>query len=189
VLGAASPRHHSRESSSVGRSFLGKPGELAAGIAQACPAVRKERHLDPGRLAAECEAFRESPYSKGFQSGLLSPILNAVRPAAFTLVNSKTKRTLKSLAVVTCRTELICFPESNAVLLSIVEELGAGPSPGRSGRRAARATCLMHSATVGVSIQGRRKTGGWGFGRSRWYGRRRCDGAFFSDGAERPAYV
>jgi hypothetical protein len=86
---------------------------------------------DPTRLAAECEAFRASPYSKGFQSGFLSPILNAVRPADFSLVNSKTKRALKSLTGLTCRTRLVHYPASNALVRSIVKELGAElPSAG-----------------------------------------------------------
>jgi 5-methylcytosine-specific restriction protein B len=35
---------------------------------------------DPDQLADACAEFAELPYSKGFQSGMLSPILNAIRP-------------------------------------------------------------------------------------------------------------
>jgi hypothetical protein len=80
---------------------------------------------DPERLTEECHSFRDSPYSKGFQSGFLSPILNAVRPSAFALVNSKTRNTLKSLAHLRCGTQLVDYPTSNALVRSIVEELGA----------------------------------------------------------------
>jgi hypothetical protein len=78
---------------------------------------------DPSRLAVECEAFRHSSYSKGFQSGFLSPILNAVRPSDFAIVNSKTKRTLKGLANLTCKTHLADYPTSNMLVRSIVAEL------------------------------------------------------------------
>ena len=95
------------------------------------PGVRKDGHDRPEPARAECEAFRESSHSKGFQSGFLSPILNAVRPADFSLVNSKTKRTLKNLAGVICYTGLVGYPTSNGLVRSIVDELGAAlPSAG-----------------------------------------------------------
>lgn len=78
---------------------------------------------DPTTLVAECSAFRDSQYSKGFQAGLLSPILNAVRPDAFSVVNSKTKRTLKALAGLECYTRLKAYPASNALVQAVVAQL------------------------------------------------------------------
>jgi 5-methylcytosine-specific restriction protein B len=45
---------------------------------------RCEEHLD--QLAEACREFSESPYSKGIQAGLITPILNAVRPEDFCLL-------------------------------------------------------------------------------------------------------
>lgn len=80
---------------------------------------------DASRLAAECDAFRDSEYSKGFQSGFLSPILNAVKPEEFVLVNSKTKRAMKELAGLDCKTQLRFYAASNSLMKTVVSELGA----------------------------------------------------------------
>jgi len=44
---------------------------------------------DPASLPAICRDFDDLPYTTGFQTGLLTPILNALRPDEFIIVNSK----------------------------------------------------------------------------------------------------
>ena len=51
----------------------------------------------PSDLASACIDFDTSPYSKGFQMGTLTPILNALRPDAFVLINSKPRRVINYL--------------------------------------------------------------------------------------------
>lgn len=103
-------------------------------IAQLVLTLVRNVTAEPARLEDECEAFRSSPYSKGFQAGFLSPILNAVRPADFSLVNSKTKRALKGLTGINCPTSLVHFQESNALLHSVVSALRDDlPSAGIGG--------------------------------------------------------
>lgn len=49
---------------------------------------------DPARIAQWCERFRENPLSKGFRAAFLSPMLNALRPELFAIVNKKPLRLL-----------------------------------------------------------------------------------------------
>jgi len=48
----------------------------------------------PDELEAACKEFSESPYSKGLQSGMLSPILNALHSDRFFVINNKTRNSL-----------------------------------------------------------------------------------------------
>lgn len=48
----------------------------------------------PDELEAACKEFSESPLSKGLQSGMLSPILNALHPDRFFVINNKTRKAL-----------------------------------------------------------------------------------------------
>jgi hypothetical protein len=49
---------------------------------------------DPELLSEACAEFAQLPYSKGFQTGMLTPILNALRPEDYLLVNDKSRRTI-----------------------------------------------------------------------------------------------
>jgi hypothetical protein len=50
------------------------------------------RCLDtPDQLAAACAEFAALSYSNGFQAGMLTPILNALRPEEFAIVNGKSR--------------------------------------------------------------------------------------------------
>lgn len=49
---------------------------------------------DPEQLPEACEEFAQLPYVKGFQTGMLTPILNALRPDDYLLVNYKSRRTI-----------------------------------------------------------------------------------------------
>jgi 5-methylcytosine-specific restriction enzyme B len=46
---------------------------------------------DPDQLEAACKEFAESPYSRGFQTGMLTPILSALVPDQFILINNKSR--------------------------------------------------------------------------------------------------
>ena len=49
---------------------------------------------DPEKLSEACAEFARLPYVKGFQTGMLTPILNALRPEDYLLVNYKSRRTI-----------------------------------------------------------------------------------------------
>ena len=48
----------------------------------------------PDQLYEACKEFSDSPYSKGFQTGTLTPILNALNPDKFILINNKSRQVL-----------------------------------------------------------------------------------------------
>ena len=78
---------------------------------------------DPNDLAEACATFDALPHSKGFQAGMLSPILNALDPEHFALFNSKTRRTLKYFSGAKLEAALTAYPAANAALHSLVEAL------------------------------------------------------------------
>ncbi|MDJ0635961.1 MAG: AAA family ATPase [Xenococcaceae cyanobacterium MO_188.B29] len=45
-----------------------------------------------------CNNFAQSPYSKGFQSGIISPILNTLKPDDFIVINKKSLNTINYFA-------------------------------------------------------------------------------------------
>jgi 5-methylcytosine-specific restriction enzyme B len=49
---------------------------------------------DPSQLSEACNEFSNLPYSKGFQTGMLTPILNALRPDDYVLINNKSRQVL-----------------------------------------------------------------------------------------------
>jgi 5-methylcytosine-specific restriction enzyme B len=49
---------------------------------------------DPEQLPEACAEFARLPYAKGFQTGMLTPILNALRPEDYLLVKYKSRQTI-----------------------------------------------------------------------------------------------
>jgi len=73
----------------------------------------KENFENPDRLEENCLIFAKSPYSKGFQSGTLSPILNALRPERFLLINSKSVKTINYFMGSNVSQNIEKYPETN----------------------------------------------------------------------------
>lgn len=83
----------------------------------------EQANADPSKLAAACAEFDESSYSKGMQSAFLSPILNALRPDDFLVLNFKSFEALRFLTGVEYSRKLRAYPESNAALRQLLEQL------------------------------------------------------------------
>jgi len=83
----------------------------------------------PVRLPESCRAFSAERYTHGFQSGLLSPILNAVRPDAFSIVNSKKRKTMSYLADIKFRSKLTNYPQANESIRKLISELSESGLP------------------------------------------------------------
>ena len=49
---------------------------------------------NPDQLSEACNEFAKLKYSKGFQTGMLTPILNALKPENFLLINNKSRYVL-----------------------------------------------------------------------------------------------
>ena len=79
---------------------------------------------EPGRLSEECEKFAELDYFKGFQSGLLSPALNALRPDVFHVVNNKSRVALNHFVGQSYSSKLSEYPSVNAALGKLIGEHG-----------------------------------------------------------------
>lgn len=65
-------------------------------VAEAIRAFVERALASPEAIEAHCRAFAANPVTKGLQSGFLSPILNALAPERFPLVNSKSLRMLRA---------------------------------------------------------------------------------------------
>ena len=78
---------------------------------------------DPDQLSAACAEFSELPYSKGFQTGMLTPILNALRPDDFLLVNNKSRRVINYFANTSHSQKLTDYPATNATGHDLIAEL------------------------------------------------------------------
>jgi 5-methylcytosine-specific restriction protein B len=66
-------------------------------------------------LEDACNAFSESPYSTGLQTGMLSPFLNAVDPDRFVIINNKSRRIVNSFKAegINFRQALVDYPKTN----------------------------------------------------------------------------
>jgi 5-methylcytosine-specific restriction protein B len=78
---------------------------------------------DPSRLAQACEEFTQSPYSSGFQTGMLTPILNTLRPDNFLIINSKPRQTINYFADKSYGSSLAEYPALNAAGQELIAEV------------------------------------------------------------------
>jgi len=84
----------------------------------------------PHRLEEACSRFDASPYSKGLQSAFMSPILNALRPGDYRVVNYTVQRTLRGLGAETTRARVRYYPQSNALVVALHDDvMAAWPAP------------------------------------------------------------
>ena len=98
-----------------------KPEEWPAKAAHILHFIR--RVVDqPSQLADACDRFAESPLAKGFQSGMLSPILNALRPEDFEIVNTKVVKAYHALTGNGITSSLVGYPEANEAVKEFVRE-------------------------------------------------------------------
>ncbi len=77
----------------------------------------------PDELATACFEFAQLPYTKGFQTGTLTPILNALQPDRFALLNNKARRVLNYATGANFSQALTDYPAANTALFQLIEEL------------------------------------------------------------------
>ena len=78
---------------------------------------------DPAQVGALADVFSGSRYGKGFQQGMLTPALCALRPSDFYLGNSKTSSTVNYFAGTKHTTSLTSYRAFNQTIHKLVEEL------------------------------------------------------------------
>lgn len=77
----------------------------------------------PEDLKEACKRYRRSAYCKGFQAGLVSPILNAVRPDQYCIVNARPIDLLNRVTGSKCDTDLDRYPAANRGMLDLLGAL------------------------------------------------------------------
>ena len=77
----------------------------------------------PEELKIACDEFSDSPYSKGFQAGTLTPILHALRPDDFILINNKSRRAVNYFSGTSYSSSLADYPSINEMARSLVNDI------------------------------------------------------------------
>ena len=77
----------------------------------------------PDQLYEACKDFSDSPYSKGFQTGTLTPILNALNPDKFVLINNKSRHVLNYFMNQSYYQSLSEYPRANTTALSLIADV------------------------------------------------------------------
>ena len=80
---------------------------------------------NPSNLESACKKFIDLPFTKGFQTGTLTPILNALCPQHYALINNKSRRIINYFANSNYEQHLSNYPETNATALQFRQELAA----------------------------------------------------------------
>jgi len=78
---------------------------------------------DPTELKDACLEFSSLSYSKGFQIGMLTPILNALRSDEFLLVNKKPWRVINHFENTSYNALLTGYPQINAGLREMIQAI------------------------------------------------------------------
>jgi 5-methylcytosine-specific restriction protein B len=78
---------------------------------------------DPNRLEEACNEFAGLPYSTGFQTGTLTPILNALRPDDFVLANNKPRRLFNYFTDSSFTQKLTDYPKINSIGKQLIDDL------------------------------------------------------------------
>ncbi|XHX79540.1 MAG: hypothetical protein RBJ76_06355 [Stenomitos frigidus ULC029] len=78
---------------------------------------------DPTELKDACLEFSSLTCSKGFQVGMLTPILNALRPDEFLLVNKKPWRVINYFEDTSHNTLLTGYPQINTGLRQMIQAI------------------------------------------------------------------
>jgi 5-methylcytosine-specific restriction enzyme B len=74
-------------------------------------------------LKTICKYFDGLTYTKNLQSGMLTPILNAVWPDEFLLINRKSQRTIGYFAGTKCSSKLVDYPKINELGKTLIKQL------------------------------------------------------------------
>ena len=93
---------------------------------------------DPGQLDEACGEFASLPYTKGFQAGMLTPILNALRPDDYHLINNRSRAVLNYFAGTRFQAALTDYPAANAAMKDWLATV-AGPMSRRAQTGASQA--------------------------------------------------
>ncbi|MEM7593771.1 MAG: AAA family ATPase, partial [Cyanobacteria bacterium P01_A01_bin.83] len=80
---------------------------------------------DQHTLSIYCQDFHRSTYSKGLQTGFMTPFLNALKPDSFILINNKSRVVINYFADTQYSHKLIDYPAINQVGWQLIKDLGS----------------------------------------------------------------
>ncbi|MBO3459463.1 AAA family ATPase [Aetokthonos hydrillicola Thurmond2011] len=104
---------------------VGTKPEHLRNIAQAIFHFVYRCYQDPTQLEEACQEFSKLPYTQSFQIGMLTPILNALRPDDFLLINEKSKQVINYIARESYTEKLTEYPSINAAGKILIKELAS----------------------------------------------------------------
>ncbi|PHM08703.1 McrB family protein [Nostoc sp. 'Peltigera malacea cyanobiont' DB3992] len=79
----------------------------------------------PNQLVEACKEFSKLDYSKGFQTGMLTPILNAIRANDFLLINNKSLLVINYFTGKSHSRKITDYPTLNAIGKQLIQELAS----------------------------------------------------------------
>lgn len=77
----------------------------------------------PNQLSAACKEFSKKEYSLGLPTEMLTPILNALRPDDFLLINNKSRQVINYFANTSYGQKLTDYPVANVTGNKLIKEL------------------------------------------------------------------
>lgn len=80
---------------------------------------------DPDALESACESFADSEYSKGFQTGMLTPILSALIPDQMILINNKSRAVVNHFLGLKHSQKIVDYPALNTAAHYLINRLRA----------------------------------------------------------------
>ena len=80
-------------------------------------------HQEPNQLSAACKEFSNLPYCQGFQAEMLTPILNAIHPNKFLVINNLSLKVINFFADKSYSTKLIEYPHANASSNEVIDDI------------------------------------------------------------------
>jgi hypothetical protein len=92
-------------------------------VAKSILALVRRCSEHPEQLGAACTEFAALPYARGFQTGMLTPILNALSPKSFALVNNKSREVASYFLDQKLSGDIQDYAATNAALRALADEL------------------------------------------------------------------
>jgi hypothetical protein len=78
---------------------------------------------DPSSLEASCKEFVSLPYTRGLQTGILTPILNALRKDDYIIINNKSRTVINFFSEQSFKQRLLDYPVVNASGRKLIAEM------------------------------------------------------------------
>lgn len=80
-------------------------------------------NTNPEELSAACREFTKLPNSKGLQTEIITPILNALQPDKFLLITENSRKVINYFANTSYNSKLIYYPALNRTGQKLIKEL------------------------------------------------------------------